>query len=139
MIVGFSLTKILLERKESPIRKIEVKSKLHMVSMEKHGVKLVEGKDTLRFNFEYDINYLPDLATISFKGYVLFVSDPKQTDELMKEWKKNKTLGKELQSAIYNFIFNKCNIKALEMEDEFNLPPHIQLPQIKLEEIKEKK
>ena len=137
-IVGFSLTKILLERKETPIRKLEVKSKLQLISMERQEVKLVEGKDTLRFNFEYDIIYQPDLATISFKGYVLFVADPKYADEIMKEWKKTKAIGKELQTNVYNFIFQKCNIKALEFEDEFGLPPHIQLPQIKIEEIKEK-
>ena len=138
-IIGFSLTKILLERKENPIRKLEVKSKLQIPSMEKQDIRLVEGRDTLRFNFEYDIEYCPELANISFKGYVLFASDPKQTDEIMKEWKKNKTINKEIQTQVYNFIFTKCNIKALQLEEEFNLPPHLQLPQIKIEDIKDKK
>ena len=137
-IVGFSLTKLLLDRKEAVIRKVEIKSKLHLPSMEKQPVLLVQGKDTLRFNFEYDIIYEPDLATISFKGYVLFVSDHKDTEEIMKEWKKTKTVNKQLQTSIYNFIFHKCNIRALQLEDEFNLPLHISLPVIKLEEIKDK-
>ena len=138
-IIGFSLTKILLERKEAPIKKLEVRSKLQIPSMEKQDIKLVEGRDTLRFNFEYDIEYSPELANISFRGFVLFASDPKQTDEIMKEWKKKQTINKEIQTQIYNFIFNKCNIKALQLEEEFNLPPHLQLPQIKIEDIKDKK
>jgi len=138
-IIGFSLTKILLERKETPIRKIEVKSKLQLPSMEKQEVKLVEGRDTLKFNFEYDIEYSPELASISFKGFVLFASDPKHTEEIMKEWKKSKKINKEMQTQIYNFIFNKCNIKALQFEEDFNLPPHLQLPQIKIEDIQDKK
>jgi len=138
-IIGFSLTKILLERKETPIRKLEVKSKLHMVSMEKQDMALIEGKDTLKFNFEYDIEYSPELANISFKGFVLFASDPKKTDEILKGFKKNHTIDKEIQTQVYNFIFTKCNIKALQLEEEFNLPPHLQLPQIKVEDIKDKK
>lgn len=138
-IVGFSLTKFSLERNEIPIKKLEIKSKLHLTSMEKQDIKLVEGKDTIRFNFEFNIEYTPNLANISFKGYILFISDPKQTKEILDEWKKTKKINKELQTQVYNFIFHKCNIKALEIEEDFNLPPHLQLPSIKLEEIQDKK
>ena len=135
-IIGFSLTKILLERKEAPIKKVEVKSKLHIPSMEKQDMKLIEGKDTLRFNFEYDIEYAPKLANISFKGFVLFASDPKQSEEILREWNKNQRIDKDVQLQLYNYIFNKCNIKALQLEDDFNLPPHLQLPTIKIEDKK---
>ena len=57
---------------------------------------------------------------------------------ILKEWDKTKTLKKEIQLYIYNFVFTKCNIKALHFEEEFNLPPHINLPQIKIEEVKKK-
>lgn len=132
-IVGFSLTKILLDRKETPIKKLDIKSKIKFSSIEKQNIKFLEGKDTLKVNFEYEILYSPDLAQISFKGHLLFASNPKEAEEILDEWNKNKKIKKEVQLKIYNFVFMKCNLKALHFEEEFNLPPHINLPQIRIE------
>jgi len=38
--------------------------------------------------------------------------------------------------AITNIILQKASIKALELEEELGLPPHIRLPSVKLNEEK---
>jgi hypothetical protein len=133
-VIGFSLSKILIERKENIKGKVEVKSRLHVKNMEKEDIKIVEGKDVIRFDFEYAIDYEPNLAKVEMQGHLLFMVDPKQTKELLKSWNKNQQLPDEIKLNVYNTIFHKCNIKALSLEEDFSLPPHLQLPYIKAPE-----
>lgn len=133
-VIGFSLTRVLVERKDAIKGKVEVKSKLNVSKMEKEDIKLVEGKDVLRFDFEYSINYEPDHAKVEMRGHLLFMVEPKQTKEILKSWEKNKQIPDDIKLGVYNTIFSKCNIKALELEEDFNLPPHLQLPYIKAPE-----
>ena len=51
-----------------------------------------------------------------------------------EEWKKSKKLKSDIKLRVYNTIFHKCNIKAFELEEDFNLPLHLRLPMIKTEE-----
>jgi hypothetical protein len=130
-VIGFALSRILIERKESVQGKVEVKSKLNINNMKKEDIKLVEGKDVLRFDFEYEIEYAPNLAKIDMRGHLLLMVDPKQTKDLLKAWAKKEQVPEDIKLGVYNTIFHKCNIKALELEEDFNLPPHLQLPFIK--------
>ena len=43
----------------------------------------------------------------------------------------SKKLEDDVRLKAYNMIFHKCNIKAFELEDEFNLPLHLKMPVIK--------
>jgi hypothetical protein len=133
-VIGFSLSRVLVERKESIKGKVEVKSKLHIKDMKKEDIKLVEGKDVLRFDFDYSINYQPDLAKVDMQGHLLLMVDPKQTKELLKGWEKNQQMPEEIKLNVYNTVFHKCNIKALELEEDLSLPPHLQLPYIKAQD-----
>ena len=129
-VIGFALSKILIERKEAIKGKIEVKSKLNVKNMKKEDIKLVENKDVLRFDFEYAITYEPELAKVEMQGHLLLMVEPKQTKELLDAWKKKSQVPEDIKLGVYNTIFHKCNIKALELEEDFNLPPHLQLPYI---------
>jgi len=129
-VVGFALSRILIERKEAIQGKVEIKSKLNIKDMKKENIKLAEGQDVLRFDFEYEIIYEPDLAKIDMKGHLLIMIDPKQAKELLDAWKKKSQVPEDVKLGVYNTIFHKCNIKALELEEDFNLPPHLQLPYI---------
>jgi len=133
-VIGFALSRILIERKESIKGKIEIKSKLHVKNMKKEDVKLMEGKDVIRFDFDYLIEYAPDLAKVDMQGHLLVMVEPDMTKSLLKSWSKNQQLPEEIKLNVYNTIFHKCNIKALELEEDFSLPPHLQLPYIKTEE-----
>jgi len=130
VVVGFSFSKIFIEKKEAIPSKVEVKSKINVDDIFKEDIKLVEKKDVLRFNFTYDIEYAPNLAKIDFTGHLLVVADPKEAEEVMKNWKKNKTIDPKIKLSVYNTIFHKCNVKAFELEEDFNLPLHLKLPQI---------
>ncbi len=131
-IVGFDLSKIFIERKNNPGSKWDVSTKIDIKDISKDDkIKVIEGKDIIKFNFEYTINYEPKLADISFTGFLLLLEDSKKTKEVLNEWSKKKEVLSEVKLQVFNVIFYKCNLKALQLETELNLPPHLQLPTIK--------
>jgi len=135
-IVGFNLTKMLIERMENITGKFKVTSKIDVKDLKEEKVSPVEGKSIIRMEFEYNIDYDPKLAEIRFRGFLLLMGNPKEIKDITADWKKKGNILTELKVRVYNTIFHKCNLKALELEDDFGLPPHIQLPHIKSEEEK---
>ncbi|MEM2956156.1 MAG: hypothetical protein QW041_01090 [Candidatus Pacearchaeota archaeon] len=138
-IVGFTLTKILIDRKNDMKGKFQVSSKIDIKDVKEEKIKLVENKDVLKFDFEYSINYEPELAELLFRGFILVMAEPKEAKGILEEWKKKKILESDIKLRVFNTIFHKCNIKALELEEDFNLPPHLRLPIIRPEEEKTSK
>ena len=59
------------------------------------------------------------------------MEDEGKTKLILDGWKKDKQLPKDLAPKILNTILAKCNIKALNLTQEVNLPPHIRLPILK--------
>ncbi len=127
-IIGFNFRKITAERKKNLKGKIEIKTHMDVQKAEKENLEIAG--DILKFSYIYVIEYKPDQATISFEGEVLVKTDKEeQVKKILKEWKKKK-LPEEVRILIFNFVMGKCNLKALQLEDEFALPPHIPLPRL---------
>ena len=135
-IVGFNLSKMHIDRVNVVAGKFKVNSKIDIKDLKEEKVSPVQGKDMLVLDFEYNIEYEPKLAEIHFKGNLLILGDPKETKDMLSEWKKKGAVLNDIKIRVYNTIFHKCNLKALELEDDFGLPPHIQMPYIKTEEEK---
>ncbi len=131
-IIGFNLAKILLERKEGFTGKIEIKSKADVTDIKKDPMKIAEGKEALRVSFDFLISYEPDFAKVEMKGFVLLLEEPKIAKQILNDWKKKK-INNELKERVFNTILSRCNVKALALEEDLNLPPHFPLPQIKRE------
>ena len=76
------------------------------------------------------MNYEPGFAKVVFKGVVLATLDKSDdVKKILKEWKKKK-LPDNLKIPLFNFIISKCNLKALQLEEELALPSHIPLPRL---------
>jgi len=58
--------------------------------------------------------------------------------EVLKGWKDKETTD-DFRIFLFNIILRKSNIKALQLEDELALPPHIPLPSLNKENMREKK
>ena len=48
----------------------------------------------------------------------------------LKNWKKNKAVPKDTMNEILNVILMRCNVEALILSRDVNLPPPIPLPKI---------
>lgn len=132
-IVGFNLKKVLVERKQLVRGEVKVATRMNITDVTKEEFKLTPEHDVLNFTFQFLISYkgvedhIGDVASIEFIGSVLSLIDPKETKKILEGWKK-KELSEELKARILNTILTKCNIKALMLEEELGLPPHLPLP-----------
>ena len=128
-IVGFALKKVSSER-INPIKgKLEMKSNINIDNIEKEEVSFSD-KDSLKFDFTFSIDYNPDLAKIEIKGSVVTIDEKDESKEILKDWKKKKFDNPGIKLGIFNFILNKCNLKALLLEEELGLPLHIPFPKL---------
>ncbi len=134
-IVGFNLNKVSIDKKEEPKAKLEIKYNIHIDDIQKEEVKASE-KNYLRFSFTFSIDYLPNIANIEMKGTIVTVDVADESKEILKDWKKKKFEG-AAKVGLFNLIMHKCNLKALQLEDEMNLPLHVPLPKLGMQKPQE--
>ncbi len=132
-IVGFNFTKIQAEKK-NPLKEdiqLKINSKLGITKVQKE--KLPTGKtqaDGLRLDFEFSLDYLPNIATISIEGFIYYLDDPGEINRIAKNWEKDKNIPLEIKKQVLNTIILKATIRALSLEQEINVPPHMPFPSV---------
>mgnify|MGYP001401108592 CR=1 FL=1 len=127
-IIGFNLTGISSERKDKIEGELKISQNINLIEIIKEKLT-ISSEESLHIKFQFTVNYDPDIAKIEFKGNVILLPEKEDIKKILKSW-KSKKLGDEFRIPLFNFIMGKCNIKALNLEDEFGLPPHIQMPRI---------
>lgn len=134
-IVGFSISKISGERKEIIKGKFDVKSNVDIKNIEKQAIEISD-KGGLKIDFVFSVNYNPKFANIEIAGSVLTLDDNDESKQILKDWKKKK-VNVSAKIPIFNFIMDKCNLKAMQVEDELNLPLHLPLPKVSAQPVSE--
>jgi len=129
-IIGFNFKKLEVERKETSKGKLNVNSNIDINNINEDEFSLAKDKKALRFDFEFTINYNPNVATINFEGFIVVIFEEKEAEDILKKW-ENKNLPDNVKTSALNYILNKCNLKSLELESEFGLPTHIPMPKVK--------
>lgn len=131
-IVGFNFTQIKAERgKESAKGKIDIKNNVAITNVEESKLSLGgSAQKTARFTFDFSALYEPKVGSIKFTGEVLYLAETAKIDELVKNWQKNKKVPNEIMPAILNTVLNRCNIQALILSQQVNLPPPIPMPKV---------
>ena len=121
-LIGAKLTKINAERIPDFSGKLEIKTNIKIISLE----KIKETKDTLKLLYEFKIDY-GELGKILIEGILFLSGDQKKIKEILK-FQKEKQYNSPEYVAITNLIIQKASIKAFELEEELGLPIHIKLP-----------
>ena len=134
MIVGFGFTKLSAEKGELAKGKIDINNNVSIKDVKEDSFAFGRDKDqnVLRFIFEFTSKYEPDIGNILFEGEVLYLDDPKKAKEILSNWKKDKKLPKEIMPGLLNTILTKCNVQALILSQEINLPPPIPMPKVQV-------
>jgi len=127
-IIGFSVTKISIERKNEPKGQLELKSGLNIDDIVQEKINISE-KSSLKFSFTFTIDYQPNVAQLEIKGILITLDDKDESKDILKEWKKKK-FEHPVKLSLFNFIMEKCNLKALQLEEEVGLPFHIPFPKL---------
>lgn len=129
-IVGFNYTKVSAERvaKWQPVKKIN--TNIQFTDLIKDEAEAPKDVEVLRVVFKFDVAYEPKNASVSLEGYVFLALSPNESKEAMKQWSKKKEVTEEIRNTVVKLIWKKCNLKAFQLEEELNIPTHLQLPQI---------
>ena len=128
-IIGFNFEKISADRKKNMQGKIEISSNINIKTIEHEKIDMIKDQTSLKFAFDFTIDYKPDLASLSLQGTTILLFDKERAKDILKKW-KNKKIAEDIRLPLFNFIMTKCNLRALQLEEELNLPPHLPLPKI---------
>ncbi|MEK6932974.1 MAG: hypothetical protein AABW56_04245 [Nanoarchaeota archaeon] len=129
--IGFSFDKIEATKDVEEIKgNINIKHSLNIKDVKIHEVTMDKKQDVLKFIFEFKLNYEPKVGNINLLGNMLYLEDKKKINEILANWKKNKKLPNEVMQGLFNTVLTKSNIKALDLAQDINLPPHLPMPKI---------
>ncbi len=131
-IIGFNFTKILVEKKVTSTKgNIDIKNNVSVKNVESLDFNLGTAKQkVVKFTFEFTSEYKPEVGTILLTGDLIYMDEPAKQDEILKGWKKDKEVPAEIMPEILNTILTRCNVEALVLSRDVNLPPPIPLPKI---------
>jgi len=129
-VIGFSFTKMIVE-KTSPVKgKVSINNNVGIKDLEETKLNINTTKKALKLGFEFSSVYEPDIGKIHLEGEVIYLIDKDKAEEAVKNWKKNKKIEREMMTAVLNQVLAKCNIQALILSKDMNLPPPIPLPKV---------
>ena len=135
MIVNFTLDKIAIS-KTAPVKgSIEAKNSIKFLDIAESPIpEGINDQSLIKFKFEYKIMYLPDIATTELVGHIHFMTNKTTRDKILEAWDKESKLDQELSRQLVNYVFTKCGVKALSLSQQVGLPPHINLPKIRIKQ-----
>lgn len=132
-VVGLQLNKIVVEKLKPAKGKVSVNNNVSITDVEKTELTFGMSKqNVLNFKFEFVAAYEPKIASITLNGNVTYFDKPEVIDKLHSGWKKDKKVPPEVMTPILNSILSKCNVEALLLAREINLPPPIPLPKVRV-------
>jgi len=134
-LMGFNFNKINVEKKGERPADLKVSTNIDVseITIVKGAIKTKD--ELVAVKFSYEVSYNPDHAKVELGGAIVLGLEPKLAKQVIKEW-KDKKMPAEFQTPLFNLILAKSTVKALELESELNLPFHMPLPSVKVEDKK---
>jgi hypothetical protein len=130
-LAGVNFYKVSAEKNPEFKDKITIKPSINIANIEEYKPSK---NDVCKVDFNFGINY-GDLGKVALTGAVFLSMDGKTLKEILKSW-KDKKLDNDTNVLILNVIMQKASLKALQLEEELGLPPHVALPRLQLGESK---
>ncbi|MFH1325805.1 MAG: hypothetical protein ABIH49_03515 [archaeon] len=130
--IGFNFSKISVEKHSDNFKDLKINTSIDVSEIKPTKADFLATKEEIvGMKFKYDVDYT-NTAKIELEGNLVAAMDSKEAKNLVKQW-KDKKIPPELRAPIFNLIIKKSTIKALELEEEVNLPSHISLPSVKMD------
>jgi hypothetical protein len=131
-VIGFHFVKILAEKNNAATGKISVTNNLLIKEVKEAKVSLGETKQQkgAEFTFTFNTKYSPDAAAMLFEGAAVYIAPADKIKEVITKWNKDKSIPKEALEQVYNYILEKCNVEAIVIGKEMQLPVHIPMPKV---------
>jgi len=137
-IIGFFFSKVHAHKSVAFKKGLAKTTNIDVINIEEQESPFNTKDAVLKINFRYQVIYAEPSSKkeespgeVTLEGVTTMMMSDEESKELLKEWKK-KEVPTKVKQGLFNFILRKCSPKALEMEDEVQLPYHIPLPQVNL-------
>lgn len=130
-IVGFNIDKLNVEKKKPIEGEVRIKNDMAIKEVVEDKIELSNKKEAvLRFVFEFSTEYQEGIGDIKIGGHLLYLDKKEKIKEILDRWNEKKEMETNLLTRIVNTILVRCNIKALGLSQEMNLPPNIKIPTV---------
>ncbi|MEK6830862.1 MAG: hypothetical protein AABX77_02435 [Nanoarchaeota archaeon] len=133
-IIGFNLTKILVQKQEKSEERLQISQNINIKDITEEKIPITENK-ALKISFNLIVEYSNNYAKIEFDGTILVLAEKDELKKILESWKSKKII-EQIRVPLFNFIMDRCNIKALQLEDELGLPFHVPMPKLTLQQKK---
>lgn len=138
-LVGFNFSKINVEKTEEKAGSLKINTNIDIKDISKINSDFLKTKEELLgVTFRFVVDYDPKVAKIELSGNVIFSLETKLIKEILNQWEEKK-IHEDFKVFLFNIVLRKSNLKALQLEEELNLPLHINLPSVKKADPKEEK
>ncbi|MFB6088274.1 MAG: hypothetical protein ABEK36_00680 [Candidatus Aenigmatarchaeota archaeon] len=129
-IIGINIKSIEASRDDKISGNLKINNTPTIVNIEKRKVAQIN-KKALGIDFKYTCSYQSEekekeVASIQMTGEVVFLAD--NMDDVLKEWKENKSVKENVALPTLNNILRKCLTKSIGISEELQLPPPIRFP-----------
>ena len=136
-LLGFNFTKIQIERLKEKVEELKIGTRIDVSEINEAKTGILKTKDEiLAIKFKYGLDYEPGMAKLDLEGNLVISLESKEAREVLKQW-KDKKMPESFRMTLFNLILRKASLKALQLEEEMNLPIHLQLPTLKIGDKKE--
>jgi len=136
-ILGFNLTKINVEKFKDKVENLKINTQIDVAEISEVKSDFFKTKEEiLAVKFTYGLNYEPEFAKLEFSGNIVLSLDSKTARNVLKQW-KDKKMPEDFRLPLFNIILRKSSLKALQLEEDMNLPIHMQLPSLRAQDKKE--
>jgi hypothetical protein len=127
-LINFNFTKLNSERLKDTVSEIKFNTKIDILSISPVKSDFLRIKEELiKIDFTYSVLYEPGLAKVELGGTMVLSIEPRIAREVLKGWKEKET-PEEFRLFMFNTILRKSSLKALQLEEDLNLPPHLPFP-----------
>ncbi len=109
---------------------VRINNNVSLKNVENLDITVPEKKG-LKFTFNFNCVYEPELGKIEVEGQVLYVNDKEHIDDIKKGWDENKRVPMNVMEQIVNAALHKGNIQAIKISEDINLPSPLPLPKVK--------
>lgn len=130
-VIGFNFTKVSAERNPAVSGQVNISNNLAVKDVKKEEMGIA-GNDQLglKVSFEFSSKYEPNMGNIMIHANVLALEKKEEGEKILKEWEKNKKLPDSFMRQALSFMLRRCNIKALVLAEDLNLPSPVPLPKL---------
>jgi hypothetical protein len=140
-LIGFGFNEINAKKNLEFKERYHINLDIKLISFTEKELNIL--KDTgLEVGFEFSVNYpqineegkilnQEGLGKISINGSVAFMTSKENTEKIIKSW-KDKKLNNQIRELIINLILQKATLKAFQIEEELNLPLHVPIPRVSI-------